>query len=325
MKVHCYNILLFSLPLNILLLSSSEVNTQVNHYNTPHIKNTEPKKSYRSLCECDLYTSFYHDPEMKKIMQDFDRQTSQRFEEYNERIIKNRQKYKEQYDRDIQKIILKDKISKELKQQLTTLETNIDINNIPTCVCEKSVTDKVGKTCLKCGYGLGSNVPLLGLINGIGVYTAAKSSAVKIGVSKAMELIKGISGINELAGFDVTKIVTPANYCNRQALVTAIQELNIKMCVGDVKETNLFCFIAEHSSPYVHRYAADAALKGGEAASGKFAEMTSVGVIFSDPVIISAIVVVCIVVILLIIYLILRYRRKKQMNKKLQYIKLLKE
>ncbi|ETW58817.1 hypothetical protein PFMC_05297 [Plasmodium falciparum CAMP/Malaysia] len=94
-------------------------------------------------------------------MHDFDRQTSQRFEEYNERMNKNRQKCKEQCDRDIQNIILKDKIAKGLKQQLTTLETNIDTNDIPTCVCDKSVADKVEKTCLKCGGVLGGAVPEL--------------------------------------------------------------------------------------------------------------------------------------------------------------------
>ncbi|KNC35015.1 variant surface antigen rifin [Plasmodium falciparum RAJ116] len=108
------------------------VNNQMNHYNRAHMKNIEPTKSYRSLCECELYTSMYDDdPEMKEIMHDFDRQTSQRFEEYNERMNKNRQKCKEQCNRDIKNIILKDKIEKELKQQLATLETDISTDDIP--------------------------------------------------------------------------------------------------------------------------------------------------------------------------------------------------
>ncbi|CDO62049.1 rifin [Plasmodium reichenowi] len=201
MKVHCYNILLFSLLLNTLLLSSSQVNIEMNHYNTPHIKNAEPTESYRSLCECEIYTSIYdNDPEMKEIMHDFDRQTSKRFEEYNERMNKNRQKCKEQCDRDIQKIILKDKLEKQMAQQLTTLETKIDTDDIPTCICEKSMADKMEKFCLNCGVNVGGGVTLSsGVLGGIGEVplSALRTSTLEAAMADASA--KGLAA-GEAAG-----------------------------------------------------------------------------------------------------------------------------
>ncbi|ETW27267.1 hypothetical protein PFFCH_05306 [Plasmodium falciparum FCH/4] len=40
--------------------------------------------------------NYDNDPEMKEMMENFDRQTSQRFKEYDERMIEKRQKCKEQ-------------------------------------------------------------------------------------------------------------------------------------------------------------------------------------------------------------------------------------
>ncbi|EWC76597.1 surface antigen [Plasmodium falciparum UGT5.1] len=125
---------------------------------------------------------------MKAVMQDFDRQTSQRFEEYNERIIKNRQKCKEECEKDIQKIILKDKLEKELMDKFATLQTDIQNDAIPTCVCEKSLADKVEKTCLKCTQNLGGIVaPSLGVLGGIaeGALSVWKPVAIKAAIAAA--------------------------------------------------------------------------------------------------------------------------------------------
>ncbi|SOS76932.1 rifin [Plasmodium sp. gorilla clade G1] len=358
MKVHCYNILLFSFTLIILLLSSSQVNNQMNHYNTVHMKNTEPIKSYRSLCECDLYTSMYDDdPEMKEIMHDFDRQTSQRFEEYNERMNKNRQKCKEQCDRDIKNIILKDKIEKELKQQLATLETDISTDDIPTCVCENSVADKVEKTCLKCGYSLGGAVPELGLLCGYGAYElvkvaigAAEKAAIaegtKVGIAEgirvAIQGIKNAFDIDFLGGKTLAEVITGKTFKNPTFFVDKIlQEYNTMCLSTNANNEKLFCNFGSMFRGKVDNITAistnakSAAIKAGQAAEGvtaettealigeKTGEVTSASAIFSNPMIISFIVVVIIVIILLIIYLILRYRGKKKMKRKLQYIKLL--
>ncbi|SOS77270.1 PIR protein, putative [Plasmodium sp. gorilla clade G1] len=172
MKVHYINILLFSFPLNILVYN------QRNHKST----NTHTPIS-RLLCECDPYIPNYdNDAQMKEVMENFNKQTQQRFHEYDERMKTTRQKCKDQCDKEIQKIILKDKLEKQMEQQLTTLETKIDTDEIPTCICEKSMADKVEKGCLRCGGVLGSGVaPSVGLLGAIG------ASAVTVGKPKVLE------------------------------------------------------------------------------------------------------------------------------------------
>ncbi|ETW56874.1 hypothetical protein PFUGPA_01075, partial [Plasmodium falciparum Palo Alto/Uganda] len=84
MKVHYINILLFALPLNILVGSP---------HKKPSITPNFPPNT-RLLCDCELYSpaNYDDDPQMKKIMENFDRQTSQRFHEYDERMKTTRQK-----------------------------------------------------------------------------------------------------------------------------------------------------------------------------------------------------------------------------------------
>ncbi|EWC85436.1 hypothetical protein PFNF54_05910 [Plasmodium falciparum NF54] len=238
MKFNYNNILLFSLSLNIFLLSS-QVYNQRNHYIT-----RTPKTNTRTLCECELYapSNYDNDPEMKAVMQDFDRQTSQRFEEYNERLLENRQKCKEQCDKEIQKIILKDKLEKELMDKFATLHTDIQSDAIPTCVCEKSLADKVEKTCLKCGGVLGGGVtPAWGLISGI-VYTgwkaaalaAAKKLAAEAGAAKGLAagaevgkdaVILGLNsefGLSTQAVQKIGLVINGTNYTNVSMITEAI-------------------------------------------------------------------------------------------------------
>ncbi|ETW45068.1 hypothetical protein PFNF135_00669 [Plasmodium falciparum NF135/5.C10] len=191
MKFHYIHILFF-LSLNILS-SSSEVYNQRNHYIT-----RTPKTNTRTLCECELYapSNYDNDSQMKEVMQDFDRQTSQRFEEYNERMMKNRQKCREQCDKEIQKIILKDKLEKQIIEKFATLQTDIQNDAIPTCICEKSLADKVEKTCLRCGSVFGGGIaPSVGILGGIGeaIMSAWKVAALKAATKYAMKegAIKG--------------------------------------------------------------------------------------------------------------------------------------
>ncbi|ETW58005.1 hypothetical protein PFMC_06096 [Plasmodium falciparum CAMP/Malaysia] len=123
---------------------------------------------------------------MKAVMQGFDRQTSERFHEYDERMKTTRQKCKDKCDKEIQKIILKDKLEKQMEQQLITLETKIDTGDIPTCICEKSMADKMEKDCLRCTYGLGTLAPTVGLIGAVAVH-AWKPTALKAAIAAALE------------------------------------------------------------------------------------------------------------------------------------------
>ncbi|EUT92165.1 hypothetical protein PFAG_00305 [Plasmodium falciparum Santa Lucia] len=195
MKLHYTKILLFFFPLNVLLTSYHANNNK----NKPSITQRHtPRYTSRVLSECDLYMSSNdNDPDMKSVKKNFDRQTSQRLREYDERLQDKRQKCKEQCDKDIQKIILKDKLEKQMAQQLTTLETKIDTNDIPTCICEKTMADKTEKFCLNCGVNVGGGVTLSsGVLGGIGAVAvnawkdaaleAAIDFATKAGAAKGL-------------------------------------------------------------------------------------------------------------------------------------------
>ncbi|CDO61584.1 rifin [Plasmodium reichenowi] len=180
MKIHYINILLFALPLNILVYN------QRNHNITPHHTYTN-----RSLCECELYApaNYDSDTEMKRVMQQFQDRTSQRFHEYDERMKTIRQKCKEKCDKEIQKIILKDKLEKQMAQHFDTLHTDIQNDAIPTCVCEKSMADKMEKECLKCTQNLGGIVaPTAGILGEIATLALSgwKNAAIDAATKYAM-------------------------------------------------------------------------------------------------------------------------------------------
>ncbi|SOV74851.1 rifin PIR protein, putative [Plasmodium reichenowi] len=317
MKDHYINILLFALPLNILL-TLYHAHNQRNHYTTPSHTHTN-----RSLCECELYApvNYDNDPQIKEVMDTFNKQTQQRFHEYDERMKTTRQKCKEQCDKEIQKIILKDKLEKQMAQQLSTLETKIDTDDIPTCVCEKSIADKVEKGCLRCGGVLGGGVmPGMGLIDGslLGAISVlqpleiaaakeaalaeATEAAIEAGMKAVITKIEGLSqSFTKVQGvLDLTPIVTRSTFKNGPALVETAENL-----FGDACKT----LASQKVLLEAEKVGAIEATYGG----------------YHISIIASIVAIVVIVLIMIIIYLVLRYRRKKKMKKKLQYIKLLEE
>ncbi|SCM18892.1 PIR protein, putative [Plasmodium sp.] len=181
MKVHYINILLFVVPLNILANSHNKPSTTPRHIQTT-----------RLLCECELYMSNYdNDPEMKRVMQQFHDRTTQRFQEYDESLHEKRQVCKDTCDKEIQKIILKDKIEKELTEKFSLLHTNIQSDDIPTCICEKSLADKVEKGCLRCGSILGAAMPEVGSIGATALYTLCQWQNKAIAAATEYALAKG--------------------------------------------------------------------------------------------------------------------------------------
>ncbi|CDO61683.1 rifin [Plasmodium reichenowi] len=182
MKVHYINILLFALPLNIL------VHNQRNHKSpTPH---TTKIPINRLLCECEFYApaNYDKDQEMKEVMDNFNKQTQQRFQEYDNRMKTTRQKCKDKCDKESQKIILKDKLDKQMAETFATLQTDIQGDAIPTCICEKSMADKVEKGCLRCTQNLGGIVaPSSGVLAGIaeGALYTWKPLALKAAIAAA--------------------------------------------------------------------------------------------------------------------------------------------
>nr|SPJ13194.1 rifin PIR protein,putative [Plasmodium sp. DRC-Itaito] len=217
MKVHYINILLFAHALNILAH---------NNNNEPSI--THHTQTNRSLCECELYGSvnYDNDPEMKSVMDNFNKQTQQRFHEYDERMQEKRKRCKDQRDKESQKIILKDKLEKELMDKFSTLQTDIQSDAIPTCICEKSIADKVEKGCLRCTQNLGGIVaPSTGVLAGIGeaAISVLKPAALKAAARYAMKegASQGLAAGNTL-GMDI--------------VTSGLKTLKLDMLVPDICE-----------------------------------------------------------------------------------------
>ncbi|SOV13505.1 rifin PIR protein, putative [Plasmodium sp. gorilla clade G2] len=339
MKVHYIDILLLKLILNILTH---------NHRNHEIISNIQ---TTRLLCECDIYTSIYdNDPEMKLVIQQFNNRTAQRFKEYDERVIQNRQKCKEQCNKDIQEIILKDKIEKELKDKISALETNISTEDIPTCVCEKSMANKTEKFCLNCGKNMGAIAPWWSLVCGVGYagwthYTATTlvkiateagiKKGIEVGLAKVTEIIKNIIfnlTPDQIPPITVGEVMTAGNFSDGVTLHGIVKALHSPMFAKyDDGSTALFSTYVQNfvkNPRLLNQYGtestaiANAFTQGKVEAESAAASTTS---ILHTTIIASVVAIVVIVLVMLIIYLILRYRKKNKMKKKLQYIKLLKD
>ncbi|ETW30306.1 hypothetical protein PFFCH_02252 [Plasmodium falciparum FCH/4] len=216
MKVHYSKILLFSLSLIILAHNKNKA------FITPYTPNT----TSRVLSECNIHTSIYHnDEDMKSVKESFDRQTSQRFEEYEERMSEKRQKCKEQCDKDIEQIILKDNV-------------------------EKSLEEKVEKGCLKCGCGLGGGVaPVWGLVSGL-VYAGWSNNITQTAIQKGIEegVKEGIKGLRDFYNLgniipisDIQKSINSTNYANKMTYVFYTQKIKNSMCEGGVNTQSAFC------------------------------------------------------------------------------------
>ncbi|KNG75767.1 rifin [Plasmodium falciparum IGH-CR14] len=339
MKLHYTKILLFSLSLIILAHNKNKACI------TTHTRTT----TSRVLSECDIYTSIYdNDEDMKSVKENFDRQTSQRFEEYEERMNEKRQKCKEQCDKDIEQIILRDKT-------------------------KKSLEEKVEKGCLKCGCGLGGVAASVGLFGGLGIYgwkSAALATAIAEGAAKgavaaeAARIAEGIkaviSGLNEL-GVSTLKdqplvsYLTTMDYTNASLISIAInKQYDPSSCMFFVSGTGSspgarepICtwvkenFVSQGNGASINalikktvesivtdsKTVAETAAKKAteEAIKASTDAVESAYASCQTAIIASIVAIVVIVLIMVIIYLILRYRRKKKMKKKLQYIKLLEE
>ncbi|SOS81627.1 PIR protein, putative [Plasmodium sp.] len=309
MKLHYYKILLFCLPLNIL----------ANNKNKPYITTYAPTTTSRVLIECNIYMPNYdNDPDMNSVKESFDRQTSQRFEKYNKRMIRKRKKYKDQRDKDIQQIILKDKM-------------------------QKSFAEKVEKGCLKCGCGLGgvaASVSLLGTVvvnEFTNVATAASvdlaiQKGIEAGVEAAIKAITGETAFAELKSVPWSNFINGSNYNNVRELLkafgAAIDSIG-KNCAPPYNGTFGQACNAIETNPdawlgpvaEAGEKATTSTIKSVKAA--KLSELSTTSTHLYSAIGYSVIALLIILLVMVIIYLILRYRRKKKMNKKLQYTKLL--
>ncbi|ETW44902.1 hypothetical protein PFNF135_00677 [Plasmodium falciparum NF135/5.C10] len=285
---------------------------------------------------------------MKAVMENYNRQTSDRFKEYDERMKTTRQKCKEQCDKEIQKIVLKDKIDKELTEKFATLQTDIQSDSIPTCICEKSLADKTEKFCLNCSKNMGAIAPWWGLVCGVGyagwshyyplaISKAAADAGMKVVIGSLQEHFK----IHSLKGISLESFFTSMSYtevanhtdvifaeltatCAATPSTGVIQPVGRSIC-STVQNGRAGGSAAESVSRAVKGLVGKAKQAADAQAAKVTAKYTSTTSSLTTGITASIIAIVVIVLIMVIIYLILRYRRKNKMKKKLQYIKLLEE
>ncbi|SOV76029.1 rifin PIR protein, putative [Plasmodium reichenowi] len=322
MKLHSSKILLFFIPLNILVTLYHAHNTNKPSITTPHHTQTN-----RSLCECDIQsTNCDKGADMKSAKEQFDYSTSQRFEEYEERMKEKRQKRKEQRDKNIQKIIENDRM-------------------------EKSLAEKIEKGCLRCGCGLGGGVlPVWGLVSGLWYATLSQYVSTTL-VKEATEA--GIKAGLKVGLEKVMKIVHPS--VSSQTFTTpAIEELQpftTGISGDNVTLYGIFKFINSNTSVQLRNRhqpffttvntMVEKGLSGfnesypteakavttalNEAQTGILTKGVNATSTLTTGITASIVAIVVIVLVMVIIYLVLRYRRKKKMKKKAKYTKLLKE
>ncbi|CDO61689.1 rifin [Plasmodium reichenowi] len=310
MKLHCANILLFAFLLNILAHNNNN-----EPHSTPH---HTPIYTSRVLSECDTQSSIYDkDAHMKSVMQQFDDRTSERLREYDERMQDKRQKHKEQRDKNIQKIIEKDKM-------------------------DKSLAEKVEIGCLRCGCGLGGVAASVGLFGGLGTYgweisataAAAKAAGDAAGVKALINGLEETFRLEKLFNLTLKEAITPNNYFDTALISEGVKDHYQSLCLtGSTCKTDLlYNHYSSRGEPYGTQAVVESAKKiVGEAvgkASKVTTEFTGTETAAASKQLYSAIgysvlAILIIVLVMVIIYLVLRYRRKKKMKKKAQYTKLL--
>ncbi|SOV83879.1 rifin PIR protein, putative [Plasmodium reichenowi] len=327
MNLHYTKILLFSLPLNILVYNNNEPPI------TPH---HTPIYISRVLSEKDIKSSNYdNDTQMKRVKQQFDDRTSQRFEEYEERMKDKRQKRKEERDKNIEKIIQKDKM-------------------------DKSLTEKIEKGCLRCGCGLGGVAASVGLFGGLGTYgwkSAAITEAIaevtakgldagaKEGVKVLINKLKNEVVLEKLFDLPLVDAITEENYFNAALISEGVKREYESLCntVSTCEKYHLFYYYktmknADGSQLLVDsakRIVEEAVKKASEKTinvtksqmetleAGKLAQITDTSTYSYSAIGYSVLAILIIVLVMIIIYLVLRYKRKKKMKKKAEYTKLL--
>ncbi|SOV83926.1 rifin PIR protein, putative [Plasmodium reichenowi] len=347
MKLHYSKILLFVFPLTILLTSSSYEHNKNKPYTTQH---HTPIYTSRVLSEKDTQSSIYDkDADMKSVKENFHRQTSQRFEEYEERMKDKRQKRKEERNKNIQKIIEKDKK-------------------------EKSLAEKVEKCCLKCGCTLGGVAASVGIFGTVAVKELAKAAiatamvegeaaAIATAAEKGTEagikaVIEGITrefGVSSLGNKALLSYFTETKYTDVSLISSSINiEYNQASCLrggniihkpictlmwqkskaaGEITEMTQWGVVSDRKviETTVKSIVSDANIAAAAAEQQATEEAIKASTLAIEAkyascqtaIIASVVALLIIVLVMIIIYLVLRYRRKKKMNKKAQYTKLL--
>ncbi|CDO61671.1 rifin [Plasmodium reichenowi] len=323
MKLHYFKILLFFLPLNILVKSSS----YVHNNNKPSITPLHTTRcTSRVLSECNIQSLKYdNDPQMEKVMNTFSRKTTQRLREYDERMKEKLQKRKEERDKNIEEIIKKDKM-------------------------DKLLAEKIEKGCLKCGCALGGGVlPVWGLVSGLWYATLsqyvsttlvkmAKDAGIKAGLKVGLAEVMKIADPSSsgqggtIPAMDVLETLTTGISGDNVTLHGIFQCINSNINIlGKTNEHPIFfatvkSMAGKSLSGFNESYRTQAqavTTAFNEAQTGILTKGGNATSTLTTGITASIVAIVVIVLIIVIIYLVLRYRRKKKMKKKAEYTKLL--
>ncbi|ETW51972.1 hypothetical protein PFUGPA_06021 [Plasmodium falciparum Palo Alto/Uganda] len=214
--------------------------------------------------------------------------------------------------------------------KIVTLDTDIQSDAIPACVCEKSLADKVEKGCLRCGGLLGGGIaPGWGLVSGLGyvgwtnyVTQTALQKGIEEGVKAGIEGLKVFPGLSRLIkDSQIQSFINPANYFKEMTYVSFLQDAKKTHCSASPTSNEPFCnssFISSESelsdrAAGIANYATEIAELAETDVLDKAAPVTSG---LNTAIIASIVAIVVIVLVMVIIYLILRYRRKKKQKKK---------
>nr|SPJ13401.1 rifin PIR protein,putative [Plasmodium sp. DRC-Itaito] len=171
-------------------------------------------------------------------MQNFNKQTKKRFHEYDKRMIEKRKCCKDQCDKEIQKIILKDKLEKELMDKFVTLQTDIQNDAIRTCICEILLADKIEKCCLTCEVNVGGGVTLSsGVLGGIGALAEMRdSSGIKVVIAGLRAM-----GMEEFCPKIFNSFGTTIYYTYVTKIANAYIAEHKKICVVTATGDNPMC------------------------------------------------------------------------------------
>ncbi|SOV25552.1 rifin PIR protein,putative [Plasmodium sp. DRC-Itaito] len=328
MNIYYNNVLLFSLILNILL-----------HNLWNHKVTTKP---HRCLCECELYTSqnYDNDPQMKEIMENFNKQTKQRLRDdaistgvYEKSVADKTEKiclncgknmgtiapsWKEAIKKCIEVGLANvAKIVKQLKDTFGALQPDVDSDAISTGVYEKSVADKTEKICLNCGKNMGTIAPS---------WKEAIKKCIEVGLANVAKIVKQMSGTIpvKIPKIKVAEVMIAGKFTDEVTLhsifkafdshtfaeLGTVQHAQYSLCVQTLSGKQSY-FTTHYSTQSAEVVTTVADTKGAVLAYG-----TTTTSILDTTIIASVLAIVVIVLVTLIIYLILRYPRKKKKKKK---------
>ncbi|SOV84198.1 rifin PIR protein, putative [Plasmodium reichenowi] len=201
---------------------------------------------------------------------------------------------------------------------------------------EKSLADKIEKGCLRCGCALGGGVlPIWGLVGGLWYATwsqyvtqKALAAGIEKGITTVVSELKDVAQSFSRINIHISEMVNAETYRCPNSLTTSIYAAKENACVGNMVVAEACTEVGEGGNPFwFNLKVLNATTKGISAAkSAEEAEIATANAASAH--LFSAIgyfilAILIIVLVMIIIYLVLRYRRKKKMNRKAQYTKLL--